>query len=176
MTRQELGTAIYNVSHITGEFLLRSGKISNEYFDKYLFESNPELLQAIAEQMAVNLPDDLDVLAGLEVGGIPIATALSFVTGKPVVFVRKKAKEYGTCKLAEGVDVKDKKVVVIEDVVTSGGQIVLSTEDLRKEGAVIHQALCVIDRESGGPESLAKSGIELKPLFTMSELKGYISQ
>jgi len=174
MTKKELGTAIYNVSHITGEFLLRSGNISNEYFDKYLFESNPQLLQEIALQMKDNLPDEFDMLAGLEVGGIPIATALSFVTGKPVIFVRKKAKEYGTCKFAEGGDVKNKKVVVIEDVVTSGGQIVLSTEDLRKEGAIISTALCVIDRESGGAESLEKSGINLIPLFTMSELKGYI--
>jgi len=175
MTKKELGIAIYDCSHITGEFLLRSGNISNEYFDKYQFESDPKLLEAIAESLAELLPDEFDLLAGLEVGGIPIATALSLKTGKPVVFVRKKAKEHGTCKLAEGTSVKGKKIVVIEDVVTSGGQVVISTADLRAEGAVIELALCVIDRESGGAESLKDSNIELKSLFTMSELKSYKS-
>ena len=151
MTREELGKKIYDSSYITGEFVLRSGQTSNEYFDKYQFESRPELLGEIAKQIKVLLPEDFDILAGLEVGGIPIATALSLETGKPVVFVRKKAKEYGTCKFAEGVDVKNKKVVIIEDVVTSGGQVIFSTEDLRKAGAIIDTALCVINRESGGP-------------------------
>jgi len=172
MTREELGKKIYDSSYITGEFVLRSGQTSNEYFDKYQFESRPELLGEIAKQIKVLLPEDFDILAGLEVGGIPIATALSLETGKPVVFVRKKAKEYGTCKFAEGVDVKNKKVVIIEDVVTSGGQVIFSTEDLRKAGAIIDTALCVINRESGGPEKLAEAGINLKSLFTMSYLKG----
>jgi orotate phosphoribosyltransferase len=172
MTREELGKKIYDSSYITGEFVLRSGQTSNEYFDKYQFESRPELLGEIAKQIKVLLPEDFDILAGLEVGGIPIATALSLETGKPVVFVRKKAKEYGTCKFAEGVDVKNKKVVIIEDVVTSGGQVIFSTEDLRKAGAIIDTALCVINRESGGPEKLAEADINLKSLFTMSYLKG----
>jgi len=171
MTKNELGKAIYDVSHLTGEFLLRSGKISNEYFDKYQFECRPELLVSIAEKMAMLLPEDCDVLAGLEVGGIPLATALSIRTGKPVVFVRKKAKEHGTRLLAEGAEIKGKKVVIIEDVVTSGGQILLSTEDLRKEGAEITIALCTIDRESGGREALGEIGLELRPVFLMSELK-----
>lgn len=171
MTKNELGKAVYDVSHLTGEFLLRSGKISNEYFDKYQFESRPELLTGIAEQMSELLPDDFDVLAGLEVGGIPLATALSIFTGKPVVFVRKKAKEHGTCLLAEGADIKGKKVVIIEDVVTSGGQILLSTDDLRKAGAEITIALCAIDRESGGREAIGEIGLELRQVFLMSELK-----
>ena len=174
MTKNELGKKVYEVSHLTGEFLLRSGKISNEYFDKYQFESRPEILTGLAEQMSDLLPEDFDVLAGLEVGGIPLATALSIFTGKPVVFVRKKAKEYGTCLLAEGADIKGKKVVIIEDVVTSGGQILLSTEDLRKAGADIKIALCAIDRESGGREALNDIGLELRPVFLMSELKELI--
>jgi orotate phosphoribosyltransferase len=172
MTKEELGKKIYDCSYITGEFTLRSGTISHEYFDKYQFESRPELLREIAKQIAVLLPDDFDILAGLEVGGIPIATALSLETGKPVVFVRKKAKEYGTCKFAEGVDVKNKKVVIIEDVVTSGGQVIFSTKDLRKAGAIIDTVLCVINRESGGSEKLTDASINLKSLFTMSFLKG----
>jgi orotate phosphoribosyltransferase len=176
MTKEELGKKVYEVAYITGEFLLRSGVISNEYFDKYQFESRPDLLKEIAEQMIPLLPQEFDVIAGLEMGGIPIATALSLETGKPVVFVRKKAKEYGTCKFAEGVPIKNKKVVVIEDVVTSGGQVVISTEDLRKAGAEINLALCVIDRESTGRENLSKNNIELRSLYTMSYLKKLVNQ
>ena len=171
MTRQELAKEIYDVSHLTGEFNLRSGVVSNEYFDKYLFEARPDLLRAIAEQMAEMLPDDFEVLAGLEMGGIPIATMISSITGKPLTMVRKKAKEYGTCKLAEGAEIKGKKVVVIEDVVTSAGQVVLSTNQLREFGAMINTALCVINREAGGEKNLAKIDVELKPLFTMTDLK-----
>ncbi len=171
MTKKELGKKIYDVAYITGEFLLRSGVTSNEYFDKYQFESRPDILREIAKQMISLLPDEYDILAGLEMGGIPIATALSLETGKPVVFVRKKAKEYGTCKFAEGVDIKNKKIVVIEDVVTSGGQIVISTKDLRKAGAIIDLALCVINRESTGEKNLAENNIELRSLYTMSYLK-----
>ena len=175
MTREELGRAIYNVSHLTGEFLLRSGKISNEYFDKYRFESRPELLSEIAAHLKLLLPDEYDLLAGLEMGGIPLATALSMNTGKRLVFVRKKPKEYGTCKFAEGIEITGKNIVVIEDVVTSGGQVVISSGDLRKDVAKISIALCVIDREAGGRECLAEVGIELRSLFTMSELKGMLN-
>lgn len=171
MTRQELARAIYDVAHITGEFVLRSGAISNEYFDKYLFEARPDLLRAIAEHLAPLLPEETEVLAGLELGGVPIATALSFQSLKPAAFVRKKAKDYGTCKIAEGATIKGKNIVIVEDVVTSGGQVVLSAKDLRDHGANILCAVCVIDREAGGKEALAKEGIELRPLFSMTELK-----
>lgn len=174
MTKKDLVLGIYNSSHLTGEFLLRSGTISKEYFDKYQFESDPELLQAIAESLAKFVPDDIDLLAGLEMGGIPIATALSFITGKPVVFVRKNAKKYGTCKFAEGPEIKGKKLLIVEDVVTSGGQIVISTTDLRKAGAIVEKAVCVIDREAGGIDNLKKTDIDLTPLLTMSEIKSYV--
>ena len=171
MTRNELALKIFETAHITGEFTLRSGMHSNEYFDKYRFESNPELLDAIAERMIPLLPVEFDYLAGLEMGGIPIVTAIALRCGKPAVFVRKKAKEYGTCLFAEGADVKGKKLVIIEDVITSAGQVVLSTRDLRNAGANIDTALCVIDREAGGRANLEQSGVALKALFTMSELK-----
>jgi orotate phosphoribosyltransferase len=103
--------------------------------------------------------------------GIPVATALSQVTGLPTLFVRKKAKEYGTCKLAEGQDVKGKRLVIVEDVVTSGGQIIMSVKDLRALGAVITDVICVIDRESDGRENLEKEGLAFQSLFTMSELQ-----
>jgi orotate phosphoribosyltransferase len=171
MTKNELGKAIYETSHITGEFLLRSGTISNEYFDKYQFEARPQLLAEIAEKLSELIPDDFDYLAGLEVGGIPIATALSMKINKPVVFVRKSAKKYGTCKFAEGPDIAGRKLLVIEDVVTSGGQVVISANDLRNAGSIITKAICVIDRESGGREALKENDIELISLFTMTELK-----
>ena len=121
--------------------------------------------------MAKMLPGETAVLAGLEMGGIPVATAISLQTNLPCVFVRKKAKEYGTCKIAEGVDVKGRKVTIIEDVVTTGGAILAGVEALRERGAVIDTVLCVIDREQGGGESLRAAGLSLKGLFTASELR-----
>lgn len=171
MTKNQLAERIYRTAHITGEFLLRSGAVSSEYFDKYQFESIPDILLAIAEHMEPLIPKDTEYLAALEMGGIPLATALSIKTGIPVVFVRKQAKKYGTCKFAEGPDINGKKLLIIEDVVTSGGQIVLSTTDLRHSGAEITHALCVIDRESTGAENLKAADLELRSLFTMSDLK-----
>jgi len=171
LDRAELAGRIYELSHITGTFRLRSGKTSNEYFDKYLFEAQPDVLRAIAKHMAGMIPPGIDALAGLEMGGIPVATALSFEAGLPALFIRKKAKEYGTCKLAEGGEVAGRRLLVIEDVVTSGGQILLSVGDLRELGAEISDVLCVIDRESGGKDNLSGEKLELHPLFTMSELE-----
>ncbi|MDX9789730.1 MAG: orotate phosphoribosyltransferase [Candidatus Kapabacteria bacterium] len=171
MTREQLAAEIYKVSYITGEFLLRSGKISNEYFDKYLFESNPILLDKISEYMIELLPSDFDLLGALEMGGIPLATLIAVKTGKPILFTRKRAKEYGTRKFAEGPDYNGKTIVVIEDVVTSGGQIILSSKELRDTGAVIKDAVCVIDREQAGDEALNGNNIKLTSLFTMSYIK-----
>jgi orotate phosphoribosyltransferase len=172
MNHHTLAQRIYAVAHRTGTFTLRSGAISNEYFDKYQFESDPVLLRAIAEELAPRIPPDTEMLAGLEMGGIAIAVALSQVTGIPAVFVRKKAKPYGTAQLCEGPSVEGRKVCVVEDVVTSGGQVVISTADLRALGAIITHVVCVIDREQGGSQALADAGLLLLPLFTMSELKG----
>ncbi len=171
MGRAELAKRIYETSYLTGTFRLRSGQISHEYFDKYLFESDPALLHAIAEQMQPLIPPGTEVLAGLEMGGIPIATALSLLTGLPLVLVRKKAKEYGTCKAAEGQEFAGKKVCVIEDVVTTGGQIILSANDLRQAGARVDKVMCVILRNEEGREKLKQEGLELIPLYTMEELK-----
>ncbi len=171
MTKTELAQQIYQSCHLTGEFLLRSGTISHEYFDKYLFEGNPTLLKSVAEAMMPLIPADVEALAGLEMGGIPVATMLSQLSGLPTLFVRKSAKNYGTCKLAEGGGVVGKKLLIVEDVVTSGGQILLSAEELRKLGAEISTVLCVIDREAGGKENLANAGLTLCPLLTATEIK-----
>ena len=169
---QNLAKQIYETAYLTGEFLLRSGAVSEHYFDKYLFEADPMLLKAIASATQPLLPESgVDALAGLEMGGIPVVTMLSQVTGLPALFVRKQAKEYGTCKLAEGGEINGRSLVIVEDVVTSGGQILLSAAELWQRGAVIDTVLCVIDREAGGAENLAKEGLALRPLFTMSELE-----
>jgi orotate phosphoribosyltransferase len=167
----DLARRVYETAHLTGEFTLRSGQVSNEYFDKYLFEANPVLLRDIAEAMAPMVPAETEVLAGLELGGIPIVTMLSQVTGLPALFVRKEAKAYGTCRLAEGGEVEGRNLVVVEDVVTTGGQVLLSCADLRARGATVDTVLCVIDREAGGPEAFAAEGLALRALLTMSQLK-----
>ncbi len=171
MDRKELARRIHDASHIKGRFRLRSGVESDEYFDKYLFETDPKLLWEIAQALSQFIPKDVDALAGLEMGGIPIATVLSQITGIPTLFVRKTPKTYGTCKFAEGGEVSGRKLVIIEDVVTSGGQIQVSAKALRELGASIVQVVCVIDRESGAKENLSSDGLELHALFRMAELK-----
>jgi orotate phosphoribosyltransferase len=171
MQKAELAKKIYEVAHITGEFTLRSGQISNEYFDKYLFEAQPLLLAEIAKTMKDLIPEGTEVLAGLEMGGIPLVTAISMETGMQAAFVRKKAKEYGTCRLAEGADIKGKKVCVIEDVVTTGGQIKLSVQELRERGAIIDTVICAIQRNPNATEILAEAGLLLKPALTMEYIK-----
>ena len=171
MTRKTLAEKIYKIAYLTGTFKLRSGQTSNEYFDKYRFEAQPEILKEIANQLAPLIPAGTEVLAGLEMGGIPIATALSPKTGLPCTFVRKKAKDYGTCLFAEGSDVKGKQVCIIEDVITTGGQVVLSTKDLRSLGAEVENVICVIYRGAGEEPSLKEINLKMTPLFTMAELK-----
>jgi orotate phosphoribosyltransferase len=167
----DLARRVFDTAHLTGTFTLRSGQISHEYFDKYLFEAEPALLRDIAEAMAPLVPAGADVLAGLELGGIPIVTMLSQATGLPALFVRKKAKDYGTCRLAEGGEIDGRRVIVVEDVVTTGGQVLESCAELRARGAVVDTVLCVIDRQAGGTEAFAAAGLALRPLLTMSQLK-----
>jgi len=168
----ELARDIFKIAHLTGEFKLRSGLTSREYFDKYRFEAQPHLLKKIAAAMKALIPKDTQVLAGLEMGGIPVATALSLESGIPAVFVRKEAKAYGTCRVAEGLEsLKGVKVCIIEDVITTGGQVVLSAEDLRKEGAQVQNVLCVISRQQGGEENLKKAGLTMLSLFNKEQLE-----
>jgi orotate phosphoribosyltransferase len=174
MLKNQAAKWIYEVAHITGEFKLRSGQISNEYFDKYLFEAKPALLVEIARILKPLIPENTEILAGLEMGGIPVVTALSIESGIDAAFVRKKAKEHGTCKLAEGPDVADKIVCVIEDVVTTGGQIVESVNELRQRGAIIDTVLCVVLRDDEVFEILKAEGLKLIPAFTMKYIEEQI--
>lgn len=170
ITRDILAKKIAQIAHLKGTFKLRSGATSSEYFDKYRFESDPTILREIATQLSGRLPSEYEVLAGLEMGGIPVATMLSQVTGHTVLFIRKQAKEYGTRRFAEGGEVRGRKLLIVEDVVTSGGQIIESVRALREEGALISDVVCVIDRESGGRENLTKAGLTLVSFFVKSEL------
>ena len=171
MHREDLARAIRRTAHLTGEFRLRSGVTASEYFDKYQFEADPGLLREIARHMASLVPPETEVLAGLELGGVPIAVALALETGLPTAFVRKIAKSYGTCRLSEGAAVAGRRVLVVEDVVTSGGQVAASTTQLREASAVVFSALCVIDRESGGANALGEIGLPLRSLFTKRDLE-----
>ncbi|MBN1212174.1 MAG: orotate phosphoribosyltransferase [candidate division Zixibacteria bacterium] len=170
MEREELAKKIKAVSYLTGEFRLRSGKTSSFYWDKYRFESPPELLDAVAGEMLKFLPLSFDKLAGLEMGGIPLAVLLSQKKGVPCLFVRKKAKTYGTGKLVEGGFETGEKIVVIEDVITVAGQVCASVEQMRELGLVIENVICVIDRQQGGRENLENIGCSLSAVFTLEEL------
>jgi orotate phosphoribosyltransferase len=168
--RLDLARRIYAASHLTGTFTLRSGVVSHEYFDKYMFESDPALLRAIAEACIPLVPAGTDALAGLELGGVPLATVMSQVCGLPARFVRKEAKTYGTCRLAEGGDLDGQHLCIVEDVITSGGAVLDAAKELRARGAIVGPVICVIDRESGGVENLAAQELEVHALFSMTEL------
>lgn len=170
MKQMNLAKQLYDVARLEGTFVLRSGQISNEYFDKYRISADPKYLHAVSEALAGLIPDGIEVLAGLEMGAIPIVTALSLQTQLPAAIVRKKAKEYGTAKLSEGADILGKRVCVIEDVVTTGGQVVQSTLELRQAGAWIEDAICVIERNPEGRKRLDEIGVRLHSLYTMDDL------
>jgi orotate phosphoribosyltransferase len=155
---------------VRGSFVLRSGQTADEYFDKYLFEADPQLLRRVAEQMTPLLPPDTQVLGGLELGGVPIATALSQLTGLPALFVRKQAKEYGTRKLAEGDDPAGLHVVLIEDVITTGGAVTAAASALRDRGATVTTVICAIDRSAPGHSMLPAARIALRAVLTKADL------
>lgn len=155
---------------LTGEFTLRSGQVASEYFDKYLFETDPTLLARVAAQMEGLLPADAGLLGGLEMGGIPIATVVSAQSRIPALFVRKQAKTYGTCKLAEGPEVSGRRVTLIEDVITTGGAVRDATNALRAAGAVVGTVVCAIDRSPGEGNPLADVGLEVRAVLTKADL------
>ena len=170
-TINSLPARIRRSARISGRFVLRSGMVSDTYFDKYQFESDPLLLLAIATEMARLIPAGTEVLAGLEMGGIPIVTMLSQVTGLPAAFIRKEPKEYGTCRYAEGASLAGKRFVLIEDVVSSGGALIDSLAKLRADGLEPAGAICVIDRQTGGREALATHGLSLNALYTFDDIE-----
>jgi orotate phosphoribosyltransferase len=170
-TLQSLARRIDQAARIAGRFVLRSGQVSDTYFDKYRFEAEPELLRAIAESLAPLVPAGTEVLAGLEMGGIPIVSVLSQVTGLPAAFIRKEAKQYGTRRYAEGAMLEGRRFVLVEDVVSSGGAILDALAKLTSDGLRPTLALCVIDRGTGGREALAAAGLPLVALFTSAQIE-----
>ena len=155
---------------LTGQFTLRSGQVAGEYFDKYLLETDPDLLARVAAAMVPLLPDGTDLLGGLEMGGIPIVTVVSAQSRIPALFVRKEAKSYGTCKLAEGPDVSGRRVTLIEDVITTGGAVRNAAVALRDAGATVERVVCAIDRSPGTGNPLADVGLEIRPVLTKADL------
>jgi orotate phosphoribosyltransferase len=156
---------------LRGEFLLRSGQRSSYYIDKYLFTTRPDLLRRIARALAAAMPEGVERLAGTVLGAVPLATALSLETGLPMVMVRSdKPKEYGTNKQIEGTLEPGERVLLVEDVVTTGGAALGAVDELRKAGAEVVGALAVVDREQGGPAAFAGRGVPFRALFTRSAL------
>jgi orotate phosphoribosyltransferase len=155
---------------VAGSFTLRSGQRASTYFDKFRFTSDPELLREVAGRLALLVPDGTQLLAGLELGGVPLAAALALETGLPAVYVRREAKAYGTAKLAEGPEVEGRHLTVVEDVISTGGQVAMSAGQLRALGARVDHALCVVDRTDGDTPLLDDAGITLYALFTSADV------
>lgn len=170
MDKAELAQAVRQVAELHGTFRLRSGQTSDVYFDKYRFEARPDLLAEFARHMAELVPAGTEVLAGLELGGVPLATALSLHTGLPTAFVRKRAKDYGTCRLAEGSDIAGRKVCIVEDVITTGGQVIESAAELRTQGAEIDTVVCAILRAAAVPADLRATGLDVRAVLIRADL------
>ena len=172
MNKENLGKKIVEVACLRGEFILRSGRKSNYYLDKYLFETRPEILKPLAAEIAKLLPpeDQFDRLAGPELGAVAIAAAVSLETSLPYIIARKQAKDHGTNKLFEGKLDQGERLVLIEDVLTTGGQAIKSAQALQEFGCKIVMIIGVIDREEGAREAIEQAGFKLRSLFTKTEL------
>ena len=169
-TDDSLAADIDACCRLTGEFVLRSGQTATEYFDKYLFEADPLLLARVAREMIQLVPQHTELLAGLELGGVPIVTSVSGILGMPTLFVRKQAKAYGTAKMAEGPPFSGKRVTIIEDVITTGGAVRDATTALREAGAIVDVVVCAIDRSPEGENPLADVGLEVRAVLTKAQL------
>jgi orotate phosphoribosyltransferase len=173
LTDDELKLALREHAYLEGDFVLRSGRRSPYYLDKYRFETRPDLLAALGDRIAEAVGEfapDVTRLAGPELGAVALAAAGSLASGLPFLIVRKAAKEYGTSNRIEGVYEAGESVCVVEDVVTSGGALLEAVEALREAGLVVETAICVIDREEGGAAALGRHGVRLRPLFVGSDI------
>ncbi|HEX7760904.1 MAG TPA: orotate phosphoribosyltransferase [Caulobacteraceae bacterium] len=167
--RRALAADISRATRLSGTFILRSGQVSDQYFDKYRFEADPALLARVAAAMLPLVPAGAQILAGLELGGVPIATAMSLQSGVRAAFVRKEAKTYGTCLAVEGSDVAGKRVVMIEDVISTGGAVLDAAVLLRAAGAEIVGVVCAIWRGAGEP-AIVGLNAPVSPAFRMADL------
>jgi orotate phosphoribosyltransferase len=169
---RSLAEEIDSACRLSGVFTLRSGQQATEYFDKYLFESDPRLIRRVVDAMVPLLPQKTELIGGLELGGVPLAAVLAQVTGLPTVFIRKEAKTYGTCRLAEGAEVKGRYVTLIEDVITTGGAVRNAATALRELGSTVEVVICAIDRSSDDANSLHEVGLETRSVLTRVDLDG----
>ena len=173
MNDAELRAALVRHAYLEGDFVLRSGKRSRYYLDKYRFETRPDLLGALGERIAATAREhapDAVRLAGPELGAVALAAAASLSSGLPFLIVRKATKEYGTANRLEGPFEAGECVCLVEDVVTSGGALLEAVEAVREAGLTVHTAVCVVDREEGGADALARQAVRLRPLFRAGEL------
>ena len=173
MNRDELARGLREAAYLEGDFVLRSGRRSKYYLDKYRFETRPDLLRAIGASLASVVRERepaADRLAGPELGAVALAAAASLETGLPFLIVRKEAKDHGTANRLEGLSEAGECICLIEDVVTSGGAAVAAVLALREAGLRVSNAICVVDREEGGVDELARHAVRLWPLFRASEL------
>jgi orotate phosphoribosyltransferase len=171
--RAELGRRLLERAYLEGDFVLRSGRRSRYYLDKYRFETEPELLAGLGREIAALQREhapDAELLAGPELGAVPLAAATSMEAVLPFVIVRKAAKDYGTANRLEGVYEAGQRVCVVEDVVTSGGALLAAVDGLREAELDVCAAICVVDREEGGAAAIAAAGVPFHPLFTASDL------
>ena len=171
MTNPQLAQAVKAAAYLEGDFVLSSGKRSTYYLDKWRFETDPNLLREIAKAFAPLLPSPRpDRIAGIELGGVPLAVALSLETGIPGLIVRRQAKEYGTAKEIEGVWNAGERVVLVEDVLTTAAQAISAAQRLTNLGLRVERILYVIDREEGADANIRAAGFDPAPLFRKSEL------
>lgn len=170
MKRDELARQIAGVALLRGSFTLRSGRTSSFYLDKYLFSTQPEILRELGAMFAERLPRETTVLAGAELGGIPLVTAASLASGLPCVFIRNQKKDYGTSKQLEGKLSASDRVVIVEDVATTGGQVLEAAKVIAGTGASVLTIIATIDRLEGARENIEAAGYAFDALFTVREL------
>ncbi|MCU1640717.1 MAG: orotate phosphoribosyltransferase [Nocardia sp.] len=168
--RVELGRDIVSAAYIRGDFVLSSGGRSSYYFDKYLFETKPTILRRLASFLAEMVPSGIDRLAGPELGAVALVTALSLETGIPFVIVRKGSKGYGTSRLVEGELHEGERLLIVEDVISTGSEALNAATKVRQAGADVRGILAVIDREQGGAENIAAAGFRMEALYRLSDL------
>ena len=170
MTKEQLAKRIAELALLRGEFTLRSGRKSSYYLDKYRFETDPEVLRALGRMLAEHVTADVDRLAGPELGAVALAAAAAMESGKPFVLVRNRKKDYGTSKQIEGVLNPGDRVLIIEDVLTTGGQVLESVASLREAGAVVERIVAIIDRMEGARANIEGAGLKFEALFTTKDL------
>ena len=170
MDRNQLAKQIAETAVLRGSFTLRSGRTSNYYIDKYLFLTDPLILAELGAMIAARLPEGTERLAGAELGGIPLVTAASIATGLPAVYIRNARKEYGTGKQLEGRVEPGEKVVIVEDVATTGGQVIEAAEVIGGQGGDVVAIIAIVDRQEGARESIEGAGYRFDALFTTSDL------